>query len=59
MVPVHRLLSLGGPGHRRRVIDVPGFGDDLEKDEANVEELVQICVIAFVIIFEGQSPRLT
>ena len=54
-----------GTGGPVTVIDTPGFGDTLERDEENVEELVKILkedlqyIHAFVIVFNGQSPRFT
>jgi len=47
------------------VIDTPGFGDDVESDRETVEQLVKFLkeeikqVNAFVILFNGQSPRFT
>ena len=54
-----------GTGDPITVIDTPGFGDQLEKDAQNVENLVDLLkeeiryINAFVIMFNGQSPRFT
>ena len=47
------------------MIDTPGFGDDLENEERTIDELVDVLknqvkfVHAFIIAFNGESPRMT
>ena len=47
------------------VVDTPGFGDDLEQEERTIDELVEVLkdrvkfVHAFLIVFNGESPRMT
>jgi len=55
----------GDEGRPVTVIDTPGFGDEVEADRETVEQLVTMLkdeikqVNAFVILFNGQSPRFT
>ena len=47
------------------VVDTPGFGDDLGREETTIDELVDVLknkvkyVHTFVIAFNDESPRLT
>ena len=47
------------------MVDTPGFGDDLGREETTIDELVDVLknkvkfVHTFVIAFNGESPRLT
>jgi len=52
-------------GPKVTIIDTPGFGDDVKRQQTTIDELVDVLkddvkyVHVFVIAFNGESPRIT